>query len=39
MGTSCEIVLGGMPQNAFDDKLTLVQVMAWVMLNRIYVAI
>ena len=29
MSTSCEIALRGMPKNSFDDKLTLVQVMAW----------
>ena len=27
--TSCDIVLGWMPQNTCDDKSTLVQVMAW----------
>ena len=27
--TSCEIVIRWMPQNTFDDKSTLVQVMAW----------
>ena len=26
---SCEITLGWMPQNIFDDKSTLVQVLAW----------
>ena len=29
MSTSFEIALRGMPQNTFDDKSTLVQVMAW----------
>ena len=29
MGTSCEIALRRMPQNTFDNKPTLVQVMAW----------
>ena len=29
MGTSCEIVLRGILQNTFDEKLTLVQVKAW----------
>ena len=29
MSTSCEIALRWMPQNTFDDKSMLVQVMAW----------
>ena len=29
MIASCEISLGWMPQNTFDDKWTLIQVMAW----------
>ena len=29
MGTFCDIFLLWIPQNAFDDKSTLVQAMAW----------
>ena len=29
MSTSCDIALRWMPQNTFDDKSTLIQVMAW----------
>ena len=29
LGTSCDITLRWMPQNIFDDKSTLVQVIAW----------